>query len=618
MKKIKKAMIFTPILSAMVFLCCVIISLWSYHEAVYAVGPLDTETISDDMMNMVLNETENEFENSSVSKEVDESGNGNSEDDIQTATSVSGSMGKGTTVLPPADDAGKYKDGVYEGTGTGFAGEIKVLVTIAGGSITNIEITKTGDGTAYIKKASALISNIINNQNTDVDTVSGATYSSVGIISAVRDALAKAADTAASGQGTEAAGQDTEGGNDNADESKKGKFPYKDGVYYGTAKGFSGDITVAVALQDKTLKAILVTDSVDDESYLSRAKTVAEQMIEKQSTKVDTVSGATYSSKGIKNAVKATLKNAKKGTDGKNPKDNGQEDEEEEAVTGRVPYKEGVCFGTGDGFLGNIEVAVAIADKTIKAVVVTKTEDDEEFFGRARTVIDSVLKKQNTKVDTVSGATFSSKGILEAIDNALLEAKKVTEGNADAGDNNQNTDTPLNPSQDGGSTDSSGDNSQDTGNTEGVLYKNGTYTVSVCCYPDEYEDFKSYNLSAVITIAGDKIISITDLSGDGGAKNDSYIKRAANGTSKYPGVVTQMIEKGNTEGIDAVTGATCSSVAIVDACNQALSDAKKSSRAVGYSKEYPTGHFHSNKLHVNDLSDCNRTVRKIERCAVGG
>lgn len=575
MKKIKKAMIFTPILSAMVFLCCVIISLWSYHEAVYAVGPLDTETISDDMMNMVLNETENESEDSSVSKEVDESGNGNSEDDIQTATSVSGSMGKGTTVLPPADDDGKYKDGVYEGTGTGFAGEIKVLVTIAGGSITNIEITKTGDGAAYIKKASALISNIINNQNTDVDTVSGATYSSVGIISAVRDALAKAADTAASGQGTEAAGQDTEGGNDNADESKKGKFPYKDGVYYGTAKGFSGDITVAVALQDKTLKAILVTDSVDDESYLSRAKTVAEQMIEKQSTKVDTVSGATYSSKGIKNAVKAALKNAKKGTDGKNPKDNGQEDEEEEAVTGRVPYKEGVYFGTGDGFLGNIEVAVAIADKTIKAVVVTKTEDDEEFFGRARTVIDSVLKKQNTKVDTVSGATFSSKGILEAIDNALLEAKKVTEGNADAGDNNQNTDTPLNPSQDGGSTDSSGDNSQDTGNTEGVLYKNGTYTVSVCCYPDEYEDFKSYNLSAVITIAGDKIISITDLSGDGGAKNDSYIKRAANGTSKYPGVVTQIIKKGNTEGIDAVTGATCSSVAIVDACNQALSDAKK-------------------------------------------
>ena len=73
----------------------------------------------------------------------------------------------------------------------------------------------------------------------------------------------------------------------------------------------------------------------------------------------------------------------------------------------------------------------------------------------------------------------------------------------------------------------------------------------------EDEDFTEYQLSMKVTIRNDKIVSITDVSGDGDAANDSYIKKAANGTSSKKGVVSQIITKGMPEEIDTVSRATC-------------------------------------------------------------
>ena len=77
----------------------------------------------------------------------------------------------------------------------------------------------------------------------------------------------------------------------------------------------------------------------------------------------------------------------------------------------------------------------------------------------------------------------------------------------------------------------------------------------VPCKPDEDEDFTEYQLSMKVTIRNDKIVSITDVSGDGDAANDSYIKKAANGTSSKKGVVSQIITKGMPEEIDTVSRA---------------------------------------------------------------
>ena len=173
------------------------------------------------------------------------------------------------------------------------------------------------DGSEYISKASALINTIIQNQSTNVDTVSGATYSSVGIIQAVRNALSQAAVSTSGTTTSGEAGNAGNSGNQNQDTSAAtGNFPYKEGIYYGTAEGYSGDVSVAVVIQEKSIKAILITETSDDEAFFQRAMGVVKNVLKTQSTEVDTVSGATYSSKGILGAIQNALKQAEKVTNG--------------------------------------------------------------------------------------------------------------------------------------------------------------------------------------------------------------------------------------------------------------------------------------------------------------
>ena len=88
-----------------------------------------------------------------------------------------------------SSQSGTYKDGTYTGTAPGYAGDLTVEVKVSGGKITSIDITDTSDDKAYLDLASGLIDDIIEKQTTDVDTVSGATYSSNGIIEATKKAL---------------------------------------------------------------------------------------------------------------------------------------------------------------------------------------------------------------------------------------------------------------------------------------------------------------------------------------------------------------------------------------------------------------------------------------------
>ena len=91
--------------------------------------------------------------------------------------------------------------------------------------------------------------------------------------------------------------------------------------------------------------------------------------------------------------------------------------------TGSVDLKDGVYRGTGTGFAGDITVAVQIKDKQITSIEVVSTSDDAAFFNRAKAVLDSMIEKQTYNVDTVSGATFSSKGLISAVKNALTGTK---------------------------------------------------------------------------------------------------------------------------------------------------------------------------------------------------
>ncbi|WP_455502875.1 FMN-binding protein [Blautia sp.] len=86
-----------------------------------------------------------------------------------------------------------YKNGTYTGEGQGFGGNIQVQVTLENDTITDIQVVSApGEDSAYLSQGQGVISTILAAQSTDVDTISGATFSSTGIINAVNDALGKA------------------------------------------------------------------------------------------------------------------------------------------------------------------------------------------------------------------------------------------------------------------------------------------------------------------------------------------------------------------------------------------------------------------------------------------
>ena len=81
-------------------------------------------------------------------------------------------------------------DGIYEGSGDGFGGEIKVRLTVKDNKLEKVEILSAENETKdYLESAKKILDDVIDKQSVDVDTVSGATLSSNGIISAMKDAI---------------------------------------------------------------------------------------------------------------------------------------------------------------------------------------------------------------------------------------------------------------------------------------------------------------------------------------------------------------------------------------------------------------------------------------------
>ena len=92
-----------------------------------------------------------------------------------------------------AEDAAIYTDGSYTGEAEGFGGIVQMQVVIENDVITEINVVSAeNEDDAYFDAASAIIDEMLENQTADVDTISGATFSSNGIIGAVKDALRKA------------------------------------------------------------------------------------------------------------------------------------------------------------------------------------------------------------------------------------------------------------------------------------------------------------------------------------------------------------------------------------------------------------------------------------------
>lgn len=611
---LEKIKVYAPLGVSLVIAACVVISLSGYQTKA-------SEPSKDKKHQVSERVTDTETENAA--------------EDTQTAT---GSF--------------ELADGVYKGSATGFSGPVTVAVTIMDKKIISIDILSSTDDEAFFNRAKGVIDRIIASQSFDVDVVSGATYSSNGIIGAVKNALTGEKDNGVTGKSIQESTSESESDSSLAEiAAVQDASAYKDGTYYGTGKGFAGTMKVKVDISGGKIASISIVSTKDGDSYVKSASSLLDTIVEKQSTNVDTVSGATFSSRGIIAAVRSALSQAAVSdkTTGNNTdkqgaaeaSGNGQTDKNssgsasEQGTEGTLPYVDGIYYGTAEGYKGDIRVAVVIQDKTLKAILVTEKQDDEPFITNAMDVLKNMMKKQSADVDTVSGATYSSKGLIGAVKAAFEEARKTTAGENTGGSNSDSNNSNDNNSNIAGEEDkavllklvqsqASLDGAQYTqlswyllqirlGDAQEVLesaestkkdvscaqeklqaainalqkndtstnvYEDGTYDVSTLCIPDDDMDFSAYNLSMKVTIANDRIVSITDVKGDGDSQNVSYIKKAVDGTKNQPGMVSVLTSQTNADSIDfssidTVSHATCTSKAIIDGCKSALEAAKK-------------------------------------------
>ena len=536
-------------------------------------------------------------------------------------TAASSGVGQGSTTTPTTEvPEGGYKDGTYQGSGTGFGGTITVQVTVSGGKITAVDIlSASGETGSYFASAQGVVSKVLSSQSPNVDAVSGATYSSNGIIQAVQNALSQAGN---SDSATPAA-TPTPTPKPAKKPKKDTSVSYKDGVYEGQAESFDGIVTVKVTIKNGKIKKISNTNTDTPEFFNKAWKTIKSNVISRQSTsEIDTVSGATFSSNGILGALSQALSKADQSgtTDSKEeditPTPTTVPDETVTPIPTEIPHptktpdnpsdeqpvvkllKDGTYTGSAMGYSGKVNITLTIKDGKITEVTNTNS-DTRSFFNKAwRSIQPKILEKQSTEgIDTVSGATFSSMGILDASKIALEQAKNtevqpsVTPEPTEAPDSTEKpeptntpkptsvpepttapeptavpepTETPA-PTSAPEPTDTP-ENSvtpEPTATPEPTPVPAGAYTDGTYTGIGEGNDGPD-SVQVTVTISGGQIVGATYFSYD----DEEYADTA------WEGILGQVMGKQSADSVDTVSGCTYSSQGFIQAFRNALNQAK--------------------------------------------
>ena len=536
-------------------------------------------------------------------------------------TAASSGVGQGSTTTPTTEvPEGGYKDGTYQGSGTGFGGTITVQVTVSGGKITAVDIlSASGETGSYFASAQGVVSKVLSSQSPNVDAVSGATYSSNGIIQAVQNALSQAGN---SDSATPAA-TPTPTPKPAKKPKKDTSVSYKDGVYEGQAESFDGIVTVKVTIKNGKIKKISNTNTDTPEFFNKAWKTIKSNVISRQSTsEIDTVSGATFSSNGILGALSQALSKADQSgtTDSKEeditPTPTTVPDETVTPIPTEIPHptktpdnpsdeqpvvkllKDGIYIGSAMGYSGKVNITLTIKDGKITEVTNTNS-DTRSFFNKAwRSIQPKILEKQSTEgIDTVSGATFSSMGILDASKIALEQAKNtevqpsVTPEPTEAPDSTEKpeptntpkptsvpepttapeptavpepTETPA-PTSAPEPTDTP-ENSvtpEPTATPEPTPVPAGAYTDGTYTGIGEGNDGPD-SVQVTVTISGGQIVGATYFSYD----DEEYVDTA------WAGILGQVMGKQSADSVDTVSGCTYSSQGFIQAFRNALNQAK--------------------------------------------
>ena len=301
------------------------------------------------------------------------------------------------TEAPKAEETRTFQAGTYTGTAKGYGGDVTATVVITDGKIESVELVGNDEteelGGAALKKLSK---KFVEAQTSTVDAISGCMITSDAAVAAVEQALEQAAGGAA------------EAGSDSVQ-----AVSYVAGTYTGTAKGFGGDVNATVVITDSGIESVeLVGNDETEELGGVALEKLSKKFVEAQSAEVDAISGCTITSDAAKAAVSQALEQAVSDAPAA------------EAAAEGGSYKAGTYTGTAKGFGGEVSATVVVTDSGIESVELVGNDETEELGGVA---LEKLSKKfveaQSPEVDAISGCTITSDAAIEAVKQALDQAK---------------------------------------------------------------------------------------------------------------------------------------------------------------------------------------------------
>ncbi len=171
----------------------------------------------------------------------------------------------------------------------------------------------------------------------------------------------------------------------------------EDGTFTGSAEGYQSDVEVEVVVEEGRITAISVVEHGETEAIAEPAfETLTDALIQAQSLEIDVVSGATLSSEAFIVAVSRAL------------------------GLYQPELEDGTHTGSAQGYQSEIVVEVTVADGVITAVEVVESDETPGLSDPAiEQIPPAVVEAQSTAVETVTGATETSQGILDAVADAL-------------------------------------------------------------------------------------------------------------------------------------------------------------------------------------------------------
>ena len=300
--------------------------------------------------------------------------------------------------------------------------------------------------------------------------------------------------------------------------------PVAGDVYAATANGFSGPIDFEVVVNSGKVTSVTADFSAETEGIgQSAGPQVIDAIVKAGTTEgVDTVSGATLTSKAVLDAVNDCLAQAGTG-----------------AASGEV------FTSTQKGFGEPMDFEVSIDNGKVTAVKADFSGETEGFGQDAGPkMVDAIVKAGTTEgVDVVSGCTMTSQAVLDAVNDCLAQAGTGAE--APAEDEAAATAEPTataEPAKDDASASSAEGSNVFTSTKKGF---------------GDPMDFE-------VTIENGKVTAVkADFSGE----------TAGFGQDAGPKMVDAIVKAGTTEGVDLVSGSTMTSQAVLDAVNDCMAQA---------------------------------------------